>query len=303
METCPAAACIQIGAYDPALPGERNKMRPLLHSFEAQAVPMLRALMESVSQRVFFDEIGYLESSSQSYLNVLRELFEAKQVIAAIRKQDTPFLLELRSRPDVFCVDLDAPFGNMGCVIMASGLSRRFGTNKLMEDFHGVPMIGRVLAATDGIFARRVVVTRHDEVVSFCQSCGVEVIRHDLPLRSDTVRLGLEAVGEVEGCLFCPADQPLLRQSTVASLMLCAVHAPDKIWRPCFGSNPGSPVFFPVWAFPMLMNLPEGKGGGFIARKYPEHVRTLPLENGYELADADTRETLSQLLKLWEEPS
>ena len=34
-------------------------------------------------------------------------------------------------------------FPKLGCVIMASGLGKRFGGNKLMEDFHGKPMIQR----------------------------------------------------------------------------------------------------------------------------------------------------------------
>ena len=35
----------------------------------------------------------------------------------------------------------------VGCVIMASGLSRRFGANKLLADFCGQPMLCRAFAA------------------------------------------------------------------------------------------------------------------------------------------------------------
>ena len=35
------------------------------------------------------------------------------------------------------------PPKSLGCVIMASGLGKRFGGNKLMADFHGQPMIAR----------------------------------------------------------------------------------------------------------------------------------------------------------------
>ena len=69
----------------------------------------------------------------------------------------------------------------MGCVIMASGLSRRFGGNKLLADFHGEPMIMRILHATEGLFDRRVVVTRHQEIVRLCAEHGVEVLLHDKP--------------------------------------------------------------------------------------------------------------------------
>ena len=189
------------------------------------------------------------------------------------------------------------PEKTAGCVIMASGLGKRFGGNKLMADFHGQPMIARTLAATEGLFARRVVVTRHTDVAAFCRTQDVEVVLHDRPYCSDTVRLGLEAVGEVTGCLFCPGDQPLLRRETVATLVSAWEKEPDVIWRTGFEEQPGAPILFPKWAFDELCTLPEGKGGSILAKKYPERVRVLPVRDPYELADVDTRETLRVLLE------
>ena len=186
-------------------------------------------------------------------------------------------------------------FPATGCVIMASGLGKRFGGNKLMADFHGQPMIARILAATQGLFTQRVVVTRNAETAGFCQAQGVPVVLHDQPGRNDTVRLGLEAVGPVEGCLFCPGDQPLLRRETVAALVQAWRGEPDAIWRPEAEGRPGAPILFPKWAFPGLLALPEGKGGGFLVKKYPERVRTLPVRDKYELMVADTPADLQLL--------
>lgn len=187
------------------------------------------------------------------------------------------------------------PGKTMGCVIMASGLGKRFGGNKLMAEFGGQPMIARILAATDDSFDRRVVVTRHEAVAAYCRARNVEVVLHNLPNRNDTVRLGLEAVGEVDGCMFCPGDQPLLKKETVEALINGWKRESDCIWRPSFEDQPGAPVLFPKWAFSELLTLPEGKGGGFLARKYPERVRLHPVRDPYELMDVDTRETLREL--------
>ena len=189
------------------------------------------------------------------------------------------------------------PEKTAGCVIMASGLGKRFGGNKLMADFRGEPMIARALAATEDLFARRVVVTRHADVADFCRKQGVEAVLHGESYRSDTVRLGLEAIGTVSGCLFCPGDQPLLRRETVAALISAWEGEPDAIWRPGIAGQPGAPILFPHWAFEELRCLPEGMGGGFLAKKYPERVRVLPVRDEYELADVDTRETLAELLE------
>ena len=187
-------------------------------------------------------------------------------------------------------------FPTTGCVIMASGLGKRFGGNKLMADFHGKPMIQRALDATEGLFTRRVVVTRHESVAELCRKQRVEVVLHDLPGRNDTIRLGLEALGDLDCCLFLPGDQPLLRRETVALLLENRKENPGSILRLAYEDTEGSPVLIPSWAFPELRNLPEGKGGGFVIKNHPHDVLRVFTANPFELADADTPETL-ELLK------
>ena len=109
-------------------------------------------------------------------------------------------------------------FPKIGCVIMASGLGKRFGGNKLMADFHGKPMIQRALDASEGLFAKRVVVTRHEQVAALCRKQHVDVVLHDLPNRNDTVRLGLEALGDLDACMFLPGDQRFGHGSRVTFL-------------------------------------------------------------------------------------
>ena len=188
-------------------------------------------------------------------------------------------------------------FPKVGCVIMASGLSKRFGSNKLMADFNGKPMILHALQASDSLKDHRVVVTRHADVAALCQEQGVNVILHDLPHRSDTIRLGLEALGDVDACLFLPADQPLLRRETVTTLVNQWEADQEKILRPFHNDTPGSPVLFPRWALPELQNLPEGKGGNWVIKNHPEKTAAMQIEDPYELMDADTPETLQFLLQ------
>ena len=188
-------------------------------------------------------------------------------------------------------------FPTVGCVIMASGLGKRFGGNKLMADFNGKPMILHALQSSEGLSEHRVVVTRHEDVAALCRTLGVRVVLHDLPHRSDTVRLGLEALGDVDGCLFLPADQPLLRRETVEKLIRNWSVDQDSIMRPCCGDTPGAPVLFPRWAFPELLSLPEGKGGSLVLKDHPEKISALHIDDPYELMDADTPETLKLLLK------
>ena len=152
-----------------------------------------------------------------------------------------------------------------------------------------------ILDVTEGVFEKRVVVTRHKEVAELCHQQDIPVVVHDLPHRSDTVRLGLEALGEIERCIFCQGDQPLLSKDTIASLLLCSVNQTDSIWRTCCDQTPGSPVLFPQWSFSELSSLPTGQGGSAVIKNHPKSVWMLPVSDPRELMDADTPEALEQL--------
>lgn len=180
----------------------------------------------------------------------------------------------------------------LGCLIMASGQGRRFGGNKLTALFCGRPMIERILLATEGLFDRRIAVTRHADVAQICREIQVDVLLHDLPGRNDTIRLGLDGMDEgIGGCMFCPGDMPLLRRESLAALRDAFLQEPECIWR--LGN--GAPVIFPAWAFPELRQLPEGTGGGFVLRAHPDSVRSIAPGNPDELLDADTPEMLRNL--------
>ena len=289
----------QIGIYDEQLAEIKKPMRLLTEGFLELGIPTLQNGRKQAFEWFSIDEIGFLESGCQEYCEELHHLMDEKRLIGCIRKQELPFLKEIMSRPDVFLVDLDQPYGNLGCVIMASGMGKRFGSNKLMADFEGRSLIERILDATEGIFASRVVVTRHQDVMKQCQKQEIPVICHQLPWRSDTVRLGVEALDlPVTGCLFCPSDQPLLSKETVQAMAIAADHRQDVIWQLCDGDLAGAPVLFPQWTFEELCNLPEGKGGSVLIKKYRDQVRPFPARGPEELMDVDRPEDIEKLLHL-----
>ena len=182
-----------------------------------------------------------------------------------------------------------------GCIIMASGTSTRFGANKLIAEIGGVPLIQHVLRATDGLYARRVVVTRHPDIARLCDMRGVEAVLHDEPLRNDTVRLGMEKMADCDTVTFVQGDQPLVSANSLAALLRGAESHPDCIWRASFRGTPGAPVLFPAWTFDELQSLPPGKGGGFVAKAHARHVRCVEAASEWELFDVDTVQDLEML--------
>ena len=189
----------------------------------------------------------------------------------------------------------------IGCVIMASGMARRFGSNKLLHDFHGEPIMVRILRSMKASAVDcPVVVTRHPEVVEICKNEGIHAILHDLPKRSDTVRLGMEYLLEhfpdLEGVMFAASDQPCLKAESITALYDAFDADPTKIYRLSFGDTVGNPVLFPKSTFGELQNLPEGKGGGAVVKRHPDLVRLVEVSDERELIDVDTPEILATLL-------
>lgn len=279
-----------------------NQMNPVAEGFTSLGIPALEGAAQSASAWVSIDELGYLETDCLPFQDAVWRLLDKKRVIAVLRKQSLPFLSRLFQRKDVFVYDLDAPLPPIGCVIMASGEGRRFGSNKLTAPFHGKPMITSILESTSGeLFFERIVVTRHEEIAQLCEQAHVPYLLHDLPMQSDTIRLGLERLLEtapLEGCIFCSSDQPLLRRETLEALALSFSKKPDCIFRPGFNETFAAPVIFGKRFFPELLTLPVGKGGSFLLQKYPEQIQIVPVRDAYELFDVDTTEdfqTLSQI--------
>ena len=181
-----------------------------------------------------------------------------------------------------------------GCVVMASGMSARFGGNKLLADFRGAPLIECALGAIpEGL--RTVVVTRSEAVARIAEGLGFEAVVHQLPHRADTIRLGLERMADVDGCLFLVGDQPLLRKQTIAA-MLCEMEAyPDCILRARSGDRWGNPVLFPKRCFSALMSLAPGQTGGHVIRSGAVEAIPFEVAHEWELWDIDTREDLQKL--------
>lgn len=189
----------------------------------------------------------------------------------------------------------------IGCVIMASGMARRFGSNKLLHEFRGGPVIARILETmSQAPLTAKVVVTRHPEIRDICLERNIPVLLHDLPEQSDTVRLGVEyllkACPDMTGCMFAASDQPCLTVDSVEKLCCAFEAAPEKIWRLSWRETVGNPVLFPRSTFRELLNLPVGKGGGAVVKKHPDWVRTVEVADERELVDVDTPEILAKLL-------
>lgn len=185
----------------------------------------------------------------------------------------------------------------VGCVLLASGFSTRFNSNKLLADFRGKPLISHTMTALGSAgFADICVVTRYPEVQHLAEEFSFRSILHDEPALSDTIRLGIGSFDEkLSGYMLCVADQPLLTTKTLRSLLERFSQDPSRIIRPKNGETPGNPVIFPAALRCDLLSLEGEQGGRAVIKKHPELLQFLEIENPAEFMDVDTAEALLQL--------
>lgn len=185
----------------------------------------------------------------------------------------------------------------MRCNILylASGSSRRFGSNKLLYELDGKPLFLHGLELLQDVVSRRedctlTLVSRYASIRSQAQAMGIRAA--DAPDSekgvSFTIRSGIQSLGPVEEgdyLMFVVADQPYLTAASVESLLEQA-QAGAECASLCYGSRPGNPTLFSAWLIPELLELEGDRGGRAVLKKH--NCIFVPAASSKELEDMDT---------------
>ena len=149
----------------------------------------------------------------------------------------------------------------IGCIVMAAGNARRFGSNKLDARVEGKTLLRRALEVVPAsCFTRVAVVTQYPQGMELAREMGflpVENSRPDLGL-SHTIALGMAHMQDMDAVLFQVSDQPLLRRDSVERLVEVYRSHPRPAGGPGPRRRPGEPL--PVPGQPV--SGAAGSGGG-----------------------------------------
>jgi len=178
----------------------------------------------------------------------------------------------------------------IGCVVMAAGLSSRFGRNKLLAEWDGRSLINRALDAVppDSLY-RTVVVTRFPEAQALAEARNFETVWNDNPEDgiSRSLQLGLGRLSDADAVMFMVCDQPLLTLTSVKRLVDFYREHPVNIVRMAYGEERGNPCVFPSAFFPELDALRGDTGGGAVIRRHEASVLHVEAADASELRDVD----------------
>ena len=182
----------------------------------------------------------------------------------------------------------------IACIVLAAGKSTRFGTNKLLAPLVDRPLLVHTLDAIPrSCFSQMVAVVSDPEVETLCRRHGVKTVAYQGGPQSQSIRLGLEAIQDADGCLFVLGDQPLCSSDSIRRLVSDFQAQPKAVHRLAYQGQPSSPTLFPSRLFPALKKLTGEHGGMAAVGDTP--VWYTEAAGPQELWDADTPEKLSRI--------
>lgn len=186
-------------------------------------------------------------------------------------------------------------------IVLAAGTSSRMGSNKLIADFRGEPLIRSVVRNVKSTsIDKMIVVTGHEagKIASVLAGEELELIlnsNYESGL-SSSLHVGVVAAGDADAVLICLGDMPLVKPETIDRLI--AAFNPTEhrtIIVPTHKGQFGNPVLWGREHFPKLMALEGDRGARSLIAKLKSEAVEIAVDDPGIVTDADTPEALAEL--------
>ena len=187
-------------------------------------------------------------------------------------------------------------------IILASGLSKRMGVNKLLLPLGNSTVINHFLSRFPYSFFEKVIFVFTDQQVGdIATQFPVLLCYNDTPEvgKSHSIQLGLAASTAEDGIMFVVADQPLLKSTTIQKLVTAFKMDKTSIVLPEVNGNRCNPVIFPTDCRTKLSQLHGDAGGRHVIKMYPKRAQTIPFKSADEFVDIDTPGMYQKVVSLW----
>jgi molybdenum cofactor cytidylyltransferase len=190
----------------------------------------------------------------------------------------------------------------IGAVLLAAGLSRRMGSNKLLATLNGKPMVRHAAEAliAAGLAPIRVVLGHDADAVRNALS-GLDLNFETNPNYEEglasSLSCGITSIeSQIDGALVALADMPLVKPTQLRALIDAFSQAEGPaIGVPVFAGKQGNPVIWSRTFFSELKSLTGDRGAKALIGLHDEHVVLVEMDDAAVLSDADTPEALAAL--------
>jgi molybdenum cofactor cytidylyltransferase len=187
-------------------------------------------------------------------------------------------------------------------IILAAGRSTRMGTNKLVEDLGGRPLVRHVAAVAMASKARPViVVTGHEPERIETALSGLEIPFVHNPAFADGLSTSLQAgvaalPEEVDAAIVMLGDMPLVQTAVIDALCRAFEAKPDASAAvPVTKGEWGNPVLLSRRVFADVATLQGDAGARKLLTERRAEVIEVPVGGEGVLLDLDTPEALERV--------
>lgn len=190
----------------------------------------------------------------------------------------------------------------IAAIVLAAGKSERMGSNKLLANLGGKPLIRHsvdMLLASG--FQEVIVVTGNEaeEIRKALHSLDVTFVHNSQFAEglSTSLNCGLAVVpADADGALVCLGDMPLIDTTTVNHLVSAFdVAEHHTICVPTYEGIRGNPVLWGRQHFKALRNLAGDQGGKRLMNSLGDEIFEVAVPSKTVLLDVDTPDALQEI--------
>jgi molybdenum cofactor cytidylyltransferase len=180
-------------------------------------------------------------------------------------------------------------------VLLAAGLSTRFGNNKLLYEINGRPLITHSAAALQPCDRIIAVVQKDDALIAVLDQLGIDLIVNAEPERGMgySIARAVTAAAASSGWCLLPADMPWVKAATT-QLLVEALHQDVTIAAPFYHNRRGHPVAFSDRCYEQLVMLDGDSGARSIVERNINHLAHIDTEDAGVVMDVDTPADIKQ---------
>jgi len=189
-------------------------------------------------------------------------------------------------------------------IVLAAGLSSRFGRNKLIEEVEGIPIVARVVCAgQEAGLKNTIVVTGHERerVLEALSPLRFEEVHNPDYFQgmSTSIRAGVAYVRDkARAIVISPGDMAFTEARLFDTVLAEFARSPNDIVVASFRGRSGHPILFNEPTFDDLMQITEEKRGmKEVVQDHKEHITYVETSTSRALLDIDFEEDFARAAK------
>ncbi len=190
---------------------------------------------------------------------------------------------------------------NISAIIIASGKSERFGSDKLMYKVNSKPIIYYVINnVIKAKFTERLIILRNTDLKEYAENQGLNTVWNQYYENgmSESIILGIKNISDSsDAAMIIPGDMPMMTSDNLNSLINHFIESRKEIVGFLLNGIPVSPVIFSRKYFNELLQLKGDHGGKPVIMKHMDDFTGIEVSDNSHM-DIDTIRDADEFKKI-----